>query len=82
MAEAGYKDTSLPVSRLVEDIQRGDIALPDLQRPFVWPAAKARGLFDSMYKGFPVGYLLFWETEADAETRQIGTGGSRRAPDS
>ncbi|MEO3751107.1 DUF262 domain-containing protein [Streptomyces sp. B6B3] len=80
MAEARYKDTSLTVSRLVEDIQRGDIALPDLQRPYVWPAAKARDLFDSMYRGFPVGYLLFWETEADAETRQIGTGGGRRVP--
>ena len=38
----------------------GDIGLPDLQRPFVWTAAKVRDLFDSMYRCFPVGYLLFW----------------------
>ncbi|SFD73309.1 GmrSD restriction endonuclease domain-containing protein [Streptomyces aidingensis] len=78
MAQARYKNTSYPVSRLVEDIQRGEIALPDLQRPYVWPAAKARDLFDSMYKGFPVGYLLFWETGADVGARQIGTGDGRQ----
>lgn len=74
MAKARYKDTSYPVLRLVDDIERGEIALPDLQRPYVWPAAKARDLFDSMYKGFPVGYLLFWETGVEPGTRQIGTG--------
>ncbi len=58
---------------LVDDIKRGEIALPDIQRPFVWPASKVRDLLDSMYKGFPVGYLLFWETGADAGARQIGT---------
>jgi uncharacterized protein with ParB-like and HNH nuclease domain len=41
--------------------QLREIALPDIQRPFVWNNAKVRDLFDSMYKGFPVGYLLFWE---------------------
>ena len=40
----------------------------------MWPAAKVRDLFDSMYRGFPVGYLLFWETGADAGARQIGVG--------
>lgn len=47
--------------------------MPELQRPFVWANAKVRDLFDSMYRGFPVGYLLFWETGAEAGTRQIGT---------
>ncbi|TDC25679.1 DUF262 domain-containing protein [Streptomyces sp. 8K308] len=78
MPEVRYKDTSYPVSRLVQDIAGGEIALPDLQRPYVWPAAKARDLFDSMYKGFPVGYLLFWETGVDAGTRQIGTGDAQQ----
>ncbi|WP_344211204.1 GmrSD restriction endonuclease domain-containing protein [Nonomuraea bangladeshensis] len=59
---------------MVEAIDRGDIALPDIQRPFVWQATKVRSLFDSMYKGFPVGFLLFWKTDADPGARQIGTG--------
>ena len=60
MAETLYKDTTYTVSLLVQSIGHGKIALPEIQRPFVWPAAKVRALFDSMYKGFPVGYLLFW----------------------
>ena len=47
--------------------------MPDIQRRFVWSAAKVRDLFDSMLKGFPVGYLLFWATEAPVGSRQIGT---------
>ncbi|GIF44253.1 GmrSD restriction endonuclease domain-containing protein [Actinoplanes xinjiangensis] len=72
MAETLYKDTTYTVSLLVQSIGLGKVALPDIQRPFVWQAAKVRALFDSMYKGFPVGYLLFWETGADAGARQIG----------
>ncbi|GLW98763.1 hypothetical protein Misp02_28500 [Microtetraspora sp. NBRC 16547] len=69
-----FKDSSYPVSFLVQAIDLGQIALPDIQRPFVWQATKVRSLFDSMYKGFPVGFLLFWETDADPGARQIGTG--------
>ncbi|MDR9756162.1 MAG: DUF262 domain-containing protein [Thermoanaerobacterales bacterium] len=45
---------------MVEDISMGEIGLPDIQRPFVWSMTKVRDLFDSMYRGFPIGYLLFW----------------------
>jgi len=62
MATILFKDTNYPLSRFVDDIERGEIGLPDIQRPFVWNAIKARDLFDSMYRGFPVGYLLFWES--------------------
>jgi hypothetical protein len=74
MAATLFKDATYPVRRLVEDIERGSIALPDIQRPFVWHASKVRSLFDSMYRGFPVGFLLFWETGADPGARQIGSG--------
>lgn len=74
MATTLFKDATYSVMRLVDDIRRGSIALPDIQRPFVWQAAKVRSLFDSMYKGFPVGFLLFWETGADPGARQIGRG--------
>ena len=69
-----YKDTNYSLTHLIEDIKHGNIALPDIQRPFVWSAAKVRDLFDSMYRGYPVGTLMFWETGAEVDTRQVGGG--------
>ncbi|TNY37470.1 GmrSD restriction endonuclease domain-containing protein [Thermomonospora catenispora] len=74
MATTLYRTADYSVSHLIESIDRGDIALPDIQRPFVWKATKVRSLFDSMHKGFPVGFLLFWETDAEPGARRIGTG--------
>ncbi|WP_026922170.1 GmrSD restriction endonuclease domain-containing protein [Glycomyces arizonensis] len=68
-----YKDTTYSVRTLVDEIGQGRIALPDLQRPFVWSASQVRNLFDSMYRGYPVGYLLFWETGTDSSRRGIGS---------
>ncbi|MFE1328732.1 DUF262 domain-containing protein [Streptomyces sp. NPDC058741] len=79
MATVLFKDTTHQVADLITDIRRGEIALPDLQRPYVWEPAKARELFDSMYKGFPVGYLLFWETGVEPGARQIGEGSKPEA---
>lgn len=67
-----YRDTGYSLTHLIGDISHGNIALPDIQRPFVWSATKVRDLFDSMYRGFPVGTLMFWETGAEVGTRQIG----------
>lgn len=69
-----YRDTGYSLTHLIEDIKHGNLALPDIQRPFVWSSAKTRDLFDSMYQGFPVGTLMFWETGADVGTRQVGGG--------
>lgn len=80
MATTLYKEVSYTLKGLVEDIELGEIALPELQRPFVWPKAKVRDLFDSMYRGFPVGFLLFWATTADEQkTRQIGSGKKQKS---
>ena len=68
-----YRDTGYALMQLIEEIKHGSLALPDIQRPFVWSDSKVRELFDSMYRGFPVGTLLFWETGADVTTRQIDT---------
>lgn len=68
-----FTTTAYPLSSLVDDIEFGKIGLPDIQRPFVWPNKNVRNLFDSLYQGFPAGYLLFWETGADGATRTIGT---------
>ena len=69
-----YRDTSYSLTHLIEEIKHGGVALPDIQRPFVWSAAKVRDLFDSMYRGYPVGTLMLWETGADVGTRQVGGG--------
>ena len=69
-----YRDTNYSLMLLIEEIKQGDIALPDIQRPFVWSSAMVRDLFDSMYRGYPVGTLLFWETGAEVSTRQVGGG--------
>ena len=67
-----FKRVDYDLSGLLHYIDIGDIGLPDIQRPFVWSNAKVRDLFDSMYRGFPVGYLLFWENGNADGTRQIG----------
>ena len=80
MAVTVFKDASYNLAGLLSRIQHGEIALPDIQRPFVWSNARVRDLFDSMYKGFPVGYLLLWSTGADAGAKQIGTDSKQSAP--
>lgn len=67
-----FKKVDYNLSGLQHYIDIGDIGLPDIQRPFVWSAAKARDLFDSIYRGFPVGYLLFWSNAQMNGVRQIG----------
>jgi hypothetical protein len=57
-----FKPTNPDLDWLLPAIESGDIGLPEMQRAFVWSATKVRDLLDSMYRGFPVGYLLFWET--------------------
>jgi len=68
-----FKRVDYDLSGLLHYIDIGDIGLPDIQRPFVWSNAKVRDLFDSTYRAFPVGYLLFWATAAVNGVKQIGT---------
>lgn len=69
-----FKTVPWQVDQLVSGVKQGSISLPDLQRPFVWPATKVRDLFDSMYKGYPVGALMFWDVSEDGATRKISSG--------
>jgi hypothetical protein len=73
MTRTLFRTTRFDLDHLVKNIDRGDIALPDIQRPFVWSNRKVRDLLDSMLRGFPVGYLLFWATGAEVGARAIGT---------
>ncbi|MEV8156949.1 GmrSD restriction endonuclease domain-containing protein [Kocuria salsicia] len=66
-----FKTVPWQVDQLISGVQHGSISLPDLQRPFVWPATKVRDLFDSMYRGYPVGTLMFWEVAEENSTRAI-----------
>lgn len=75
-----FKKVDYDINKLLADIDVGDIGLPDIQRPFVWKPSKVRDLFDSMYRGFPVGYLLFWENYERKDTRQIGTDRKQKPP--
>lgn len=74
MTRTLFRTTRFDLEHLVKNIERGDIALPEIQRPFVWPNRKVRDLLDSMLRGFPVGYLLFWATGAEVGARAIGIG--------
>ena len=72
MAEVLFKKVDYTLKGLIEYISMGEIGLPDIQRPFVWPMTQVRDLFDSMYRGFPIGYLLFWENGCSDTHRTIG----------
>lgn len=61
MSEIIFQKTEFSVQNLLAYVEMGDLGLPELQRPFVWPDSKVRDLFDSMYRGYPIGYFLFWE---------------------
>lgn len=49
------------VSNILNWIQEKEIAIPEIQRPFVWSSVKVRDLMDSLYRGFPVGYIIAWK---------------------
>lgn len=80
MAEVLFKKVDYTLKKLVEDIQVGEIGLPDIQHPFVWPRSKVRDLFDSMYRGFPIGYLLFWENGFTDVHSTIGVESKQKVP--
>ena len=56
-----YSVNQHSVSILLAWIKASQIAIPDIQRPFVWNAAKVRDFIDSLYNGYPVGYLIAWQ---------------------
>jgi hypothetical protein len=67
-----------PVPRILKDlimeVENGKLGLPELQRGYVWPAKKVRDLLDSMFKGYPIGYLMIWDSQDSTDkSKQIGT---------
>lgn len=60
MSTQRYSVTPHPIQTLLTWVKSGEIAIPEIQRPFVWDATKVRNLLDSLYHGYPVGYLIAW----------------------
>ena len=58
---ARYEVNNFAIDTLLSNIKVGEIAIPEMQRPFVWDTSKVRDLLDSLYKGFPVGYIIVWQ---------------------
>ena len=56
-----YNPNSLSIGAILGLISSGDIAIPEIQRPFVWKKKQVRDLLDSLYKGYPTGYLIVWK---------------------
>ena len=63
--------TDISVRELVDKVQRGELTLPEMQRRYVWPATRVRDLLDSLYRGYPSGTILVWETDEEIETREL-----------
>ena len=58
MAKELFERIDRKVGNLLDEVASGKISLPDLQRPFVWKNNKVCDLFDSMMRGFPIGYIM------------------------
>ena len=61
MQKERYRTNSLSVSAILGLIESKDIAVPEIQRPFVWKNRQVRDLLDSLYKGYPTGYIILWK---------------------
>jgi len=60
MSTQRYSVTPHPIETILIWVKSGEIAIPEIQRPFVWEATKVRNLLDSLYQGYPIGYLIVW----------------------
>jgi hypothetical protein len=61
----------ITVREIVGMIERGELRLPEMQRQYVWRAPRVRDLLDSLYRGYPSGSILVWETEKERPTRDL-----------
>jgi hypothetical protein len=72
MSNQIYQEIRPTINTLINYIDQGDLALPELQRPFVWANNRVRDLFDSMYRGYPIGYFLIWRNYSTSKINHIG----------
>lgn len=62
---------NIPIGTLVDMYKRGELRLPEIQRHYVWQATRVRDLLDSLYRGYPSGSILMWETDDPVPTRDF-----------
>ena len=80
-----FEVNNVSVNTLLGYVKDGTIAIPEIQRPFVWDSTKVRDLIDSLYKGYPVGYIITWKNPdvklkdgSKSEGKQILIDGQQR----
>jgi len=66
--------TECSVDDLVHMIERGELKLPEMQRGYVWRGTRVRDLLDSLYRGYPSGNILIWETDSAPPMRAMAVG--------
>ena len=59
------------ISNLVDMVERGELRLPEMQRKYVWTSTRVRDLLDSLYRGYPSGTILVWETDSEQSVRDL-----------
>ncbi|MBI5931919.1 MAG: DUF262 domain-containing protein [Chloroflexi bacterium] len=57
-----YEPRSLTIDSLLGWVKSGEVAIPEIQRPFVWDTTQVRNLLDSLYQDYPIGYLITWKS--------------------
>ena len=67
MKSDNYKITQYSVSSILNYVENSQIAIPEIQRPFVWKGEEVRALIDSLYEGYPIGYLIVRYVSVDLE---------------
>lgn len=82
---AKFEVNNVSVSTLLGYVSDGTIAIPEIQRPFVWDTTKVRDLIDSLYREYPVGYIITWKSPdirlkdgTSSEGKQILIDGQQR----
>jgi uncharacterized protein with ParB-like and HNH nuclease domain len=59
-----------PVRELIDEFDRGDLLIPEFQRPYVWKPSQAAKLVDSLFQGYPIGSLLIWNAPVEVQARR------------
>ena len=82
---ANFEVNNVSINTLLGYVKDGTIAIPEIQRPFVWDSTKVRNLIDSLYKGYPVGYIITWKSPdvklkdgSSSEGKQVLIDGQQR----
>jgi hypothetical protein len=77
MQKQKYSVNQYLVESLLAWVKSGEIAIPEIQRPFVWTATRVRDLMDSLYQGYPVGYVIAWRNP-DVRTKDGKTAAGKK----